>query len=44
MGKGTPLKMNGLFTEVSTGDTVKQSVNEPVSMKKKGLNTSTVEF
>ena len=38
MGKGTPLKMNGLFTEVSTGDIEEQSVNEPVSRKKKGLN------
>lgn len=44
MGKGTPLKMNGLFTEVSTGDTVKQSVNEPVSRKKKGLNRQRVQL
>ena len=36
--------MNGLFTEVSTGDTVKQSVNEPVSMKKKGLNRQRVQL
>ena len=44
MGKGTPLKMNGLFTEVSTGDIVEQSENEPVSRKKKGLNRHRVQL
>lgn len=36
--------MNGLFTEVSTGDIVEQSVNEPVSRKKKGLNRQRVQL
>ncbi|MGB2909648.1 MAG: putative peptidoglycan glycosyltransferase FtsW [Anaerolineales bacterium] len=36
--------MNGLITEVSTGDIVEQSVNEPVSRKKKGLNRQRVQL
>jgi cell division protein FtsW len=36
--------MNGLFTEVNTGDIVEQSVNEPVSRKKKGLNRQRVQL
>jgi len=36
--------MNGLIAKVSTGDIVEQSVNEPVSRKKKGLNRQRVQL